>query len=277
MKTESAHRLEWPFEETVLVTLDLECDYGTALPENTYQAVEHIGDLVDVLERIGVPLSTFVQTELLDERPAVVEQLRNCGVDVRFHPHSHTHRPRDETSTDREIEMSTRRFESFFGRRPVGYRLPNGNVRQQDYESLAAAGYEFDASLFPSWRPNHFNNATAPSVPQYLPSYEFVEIPFTVLSRLVRVPTALSYCRLFGMAFTRLLTSAPPPVVVFNVHMHDFVNPPSYDDLPGFYKLIYSRNDGGFELFESLLDSFRERGYSFATIDEAYERLTLEI
>ena len=129
MTTDSIRRLGWPFEETVLVTLDLECDYGTALSENTYQAVEYVDQLVTILERFNVPLTTFVQTELLDERPDAVEQLRDSEVEVCFHPHSHTHKPRDQTSVRQEIDQSTSRFQSFFGKRPAGYRLPNGNVR----------------------------------------------------------------------------------------------------------------------------------------------------
>jgi peptidoglycan/xylan/chitin deacetylase (PgdA/CDA1 family) len=276
MTNESVRQLEWPFDDTVILTLDFECDYGTALPENTYQAVDQVATFVDMLKDYDVPLTTFVQTELLEKRPEAVEQLRNSGVDVRFHPHSHTHKPRTETSVPLEIEESTHRFERFFGHRPSGYRLPNGNVRSADYRHLAEAGYEFDASLFPSWRPNHFNNISAPTAPHYLPDQDLVEIPFTVYSGLFRIPTALSYCCVLGRGFTRLLSTSSLPVVVFNVHMHDFVNPPSFERLPMFYKMLYSRNADGFELFESVIKRFQNRGSEFATIDEAYDALAPE-
>jgi peptidoglycan/xylan/chitin deacetylase (PgdA/CDA1 family) len=269
------HRmLGWPVDETVLLTLDFECDYGTALPENTYGAVEHVDRLVDLLERFDISLTTFVQTELFEEHPEAVEALRNADTDVRFHPHSHTHRPREETSVHWEIEESTRRFEEFFGRQPTGYRLPNGNVRASDYEHLGAKGYEFDASLFPSWRPNHFNNTTAPTVPHAIGDHNIVEIPFTVYTSLLRVPTALSYCRLLGRSFTELLTRWPPSVVVFNVHMHDLVNPPSFDDLPRFYRYVYSRNEDGFETLESVLERFKASSYEFRTVDETFDTLS---
>jgi len=276
MTTASVQHLEWPFEESIIVTLDFECDYGTALAENTYQAVDHVDTLIEILERLDVPLTVFVQTELLTERPEVVEELRNCSVDVRFHPHSHTHRPRDETSIQQEITDSTREFESFFGHHPSGYRLPNGNIRESDYQYLADAGYDFDASLFPSWRPNHFNNTAAPTDPHYLPEHDLVEIPFTVYSSFLRIPTALSYCRLLGRPFTQLLTTRPPSVVIFNIHMHDLVNPASFAELSTFYKSIYSRNDDGFAMFESILEQFSQRDYTFRTVDDAYDDFVVE-
>jgi len=274
MTNESVRQLGWPIDDAVIVTLDFECDYGTALSENTYQAVNHVDQFIGLLEDVDVPLTTFVQTELLEERPEAVEQLRNSDVDVRFHPHSHTHKPRDETSVPEEIEESTERFEEFFGHRTSGYRLPNGNVWPSDYQHLAEAGYEFDASLFPSWRPNHFNNTSAPTVPHYISDHGITEIPFTVYSRFVRVPTALSYCRVLGHGFTRLMSSSSLPVIVFNVHMHDFVNPQSFKELPMFYKLLYSRNTDGFDMFESALERFQNSGRTFATIDELYEEFS---
>jgi len=265
--------VEWPRPESFYLTLDLECDFGTALSENTYQAVEAVDQLVALLEERDTPLTCFVQTELLDAKPGVVENLRNCGVDVRFHPHSHTHRRREQAAVDAELQRSTDRYRAFFGGEPVGYRFPNGNVREADYRLLADHGYEFDASIFPSWRPNHFDNTGAPTLPQYLAEYDLFEIPFTVYSDRLRIPTALSYNRLLRRPFDWLLTRRPPPVVIYNIHMHDLVTPESYDELPALYKLVYGTNDRGFELLAQVLDAFFAAGYSFGTIDEVHKQL----
>jgi len=263
--------LSWPVTERFYLTLDFECDYGTALPENTYQAVEAVDDLQRLLDAHDVPLTCFVQTELLDAKPEAVETIRAASSTVQFHPHSHTHKPRGETIIEDEIRRSTVRYTEFFGRDPVGYRFPNGNVRQTDYRCLAEYGYEFDASVFPSWRPNHFNNTSKPTVPQYLPSHDLVEIPFTVYSDRLRIPTALSYGRLFRRPFEWLLTRRPPPVVVYNIHMHDLVTPDRFSDLPPTYKAIYGQNDRGFELLRRTLEAFDEHGYTFDTLDNLHE------
>ena len=178
---DSRQVFEWPSNRTIYFTLDYECDFGTALPENTYGAIDHTRNLVSLLERLDVPLTCFVQTELLDERPEAVERLRKSDVSVAFHPHSHTHLPRERTSIRREIKESTDRFESFFGDQPTGYRFPNGNIRPDDYRLLSEFGYEFDASVFPSWRPGHFNNTKSLTTPQYLDDYDLVELPIYCL------------------------------------------------------------------------------------------------
>lgn len=265
--------LSWPTDPTFCLTIDYECDYGTALTENSYGALAHTEEFVEVIERFEMPVTVFIQTEVLDAAPEEVKRLRDADVPVSFHPHSHSHRPRETADIEDEIETSAARYRDFFSSEPTGYRFPNGNVRSQDYRLLAEHGFEFDASVFPSWRPGHFDNTNAPTNPQYLPDYDLYEIPFTVYSDKLRVPTALSYCRLIGRPFTELLCRRPPVMVVFNTHMHDLVNPPAFDDLPRFYRGIYSRNPDGFGMLESVLRRFGDRGFEFSRIDDLHNTL----
>lgn len=264
---------EWPTEKQVFLTLDFECDFGTALPENRYEAAQRIDTLVSILEAFEVPLTCFVQTELLKTHPEMVERLRKAGVTVSFHPHSHTHSPRGETSIPAEVEQSTAAYREFFGKDPVGYRFPNGNVRESDYEILAEYGYEFDASVFPSWRPGHFNNTGEPTKPTYRPNHDLFELPFTIYSNRVPIPTALSYCQVIGWPYVSALSQFPPPTIVFNIHMHDLVIPSSVTELPLRYRLLYSRNSAGDGLLREILDKLAGRDYSFATLDEAHNQL----
>ncbi|WP_080510446.1 polysaccharide deacetylase family protein [Halorubrum coriense] len=265
--------LAWPDEKRVYLTLDYECDYGTALSENTYYALSHTDELVTLLENHEIPLTCFVQTEVLDERPDEVETLRNSDTLVNFHPHSHTHAPREEISIEDEIELSTARYRTFFETDPSGYRFPNGNVREPDYRLLADYGYKFDASVFPSWRPGHFNNTRAETRPVYLPEYDIVELPFTVFSKALRIPTALSYCQLIGRPYTELLKRRGPSSVVLNIHMHDLVTPPSYDDLSPLYRRIYDRNPSGFDTLRHLVEGLLQRGYAFSTLNRLHTEI----
>lgn len=272
--------LSWPAQPRAYLTLDLECDFGTLLAANvpspganSYEAAGYTDRLAALLESLSIPLTCFVQTDLLEARPEAVEALRAADVDVRFHPHSHTHRHRSKTSIRYEVEESTARYRDFFGRDPVGYRFPNGDVRPEDYDHLAREGYRFDASVFPTWRPGHFDNTDQPRTPQYLDTWDLYEIPFTVYARWLPVPTALSFCRLFGRPYTELLTRRPPPVVVFNIHMHDLVTPSTVDRLPAHYRGVYARNDHGLEMLESVLRSLADRGYQFGRIDDVHDAL----
>lgn len=265
--------LSWPREQTFYLTIDYECDYGTALTENTYEALEHTQEFVDIVERLGIPVTVFIQTEVLEEAPEQVERLRVADGPVSFHPHSHTHRPRSSADIETELRVSAETYTEFFGSDPVGYRFPNGNVRPQDYRLLEEYGFEFDASVFPSWRPGHFDNSDAATNPQYLTEYDLYEIPFTVYSDRFRVPTALSYCRLLGRPFTELLCRRPPRTVVFNIHMHDLVNTASFDQLSPAYRAVYARNTSGLSMLESVLLRFAEQDYRFERLDDLYESL----
>lgn len=268
--------LSWPGQSRFYLTLDLECDYGTATTENTYEAAQHVDSLVEILERTGVPLTCFVQTELLEELPTAVEQLRTADVPVTFHPHSHSHRRRELCDIETEISTSTERFREFFGDAPTGYRFPDGHVEQADYPTLAAHGYEFDASVFPSWRPGRFNNAGAHRTPTYRPASGLIELPFTVYPKVLPVPTALSYCQLLGRGYVSAVVHSEPSTVVFNVHMHDLVRPEGYSRLPWQYRLGYSRSGGGFDTLETILDRFDQRDYQFGLLDEVNETLRAE-
>lgn len=265
--------LSWPFDRTVYLTLDVECDYGTALQENTYGALDATDDFVSLLERLDYPLTCFVQTEVLDVQPDRVAALQDGNFPSSFHPHSHTHSRREASDVRDEVERATRRFTEYFGERRTGYRFPNGTVGPGDYALLAEHGYAFDASIFPTWRPGHYENLRASSAPSFHPGADIYELPFTVGSRLLPIPTGLSYCRMLGRPFIAALVNRPPATVVFNVHMHDLVTPPSYDSLSPLYRFLYGRNDTGFEILERVLTSFERLGYTFRLLDEAHEAL----
>lgn len=269
----TAISLEWPDDCRVYLTLDLECDFGTAVSENYYEAAGEVGNLVSLLEEFEIPLTCFVQTELLEQRPSAVDKLRDASVPVQFHPHSHTHTPRSETSVSWEVKQSWTRFREFFGESPTGYRFPNGNVRDADYRVLADHGFRFDASVFPSWRPGHFDNTDAPTVPTYRPGADLFELPFTVYSDRIRIPTALSYCQVLRRPYSWLLSERPPSVVVLNVHMHDLVTPSTLRTLPWHYRMLYSTTPDGLALLERFCETFEKQGYGFETLDEAHEQL----
>jgi peptidoglycan/xylan/chitin deacetylase (PgdA/CDA1 family) len=270
---ESRRLLRWPSDRRTYLTLDLECDYGTALQSNRYGALERVDEFRSLVEHYDVPLTVFVQTEVLDARPEAVESLRDVNVPVEFHPHSHTHTPRSDVDVSGEVNRSTDRFYEFFGVKPTGYRFPDGDVLPEDYAVLAENGYEFDASLFPSWRPGRFNHLGEPTVPHRRVNHDIYEIPFTTFSDVLPLPTSLSYCRFIGRPSLALLSGRSEQPTVFNVHMHDLFNPESYRRLPLPYRAIYARNADGFSVFERALDALAGSGRSAGRFEDLMEYL----
>lgn len=269
--------LPWPDERAIYLTLDLECDYGTALASNTYEAARETGQLVDLLERYSAPLTCFVQTEVLEEAPTAVRTLAEADVPVSFHAHSHTHPTRAEANVEYEVRESVARIQSGFETEHIGYRFPDGDAYASDYDVLARHGVSFSSTLFPSWRPGRFNNARRGREPFRHRDSGIVELPFTVHSDLIRVPVSISYLKFLGRGYDWLVRQYPPSAIVFDMHMHDLVVPDAFSTLPSRYKLVYSRHKrDGFGMLDRLLDSLQTNGYRFGDLTELYERATDE-
>ena len=265
---------QWPIDRTIVLTLDLECDYGTALRENTFEAATMTPRLREILETYDVPLTVFLQSQILDKAPKTVRALENSDVPVEFHAHSHTHPRRQNADVPLEVSKSVDRVRDRFNSDPVGFRFPDGAAEVRDYETLAERDVPFNASLFPSWRPGKFNNSNEPRYPfQHTPT-GVTEIPFTVYSERVRLPVALSYLKLVGLPFERLLRWSPPNVIVFDMHMHDLFAPPSYRDLPPVYRAIYARHkNDGVRIFSEFVGDLKSAGYQFITMSELYRKV----
>lgn len=261
----------WPVDKTVFLTLDLECDYGTAIRPNHFESASRTRVLTDILEKHSVPLTCFLQTEVIEKAPAGIRTLENSDVDVEFHAHSHTHPSRTEADVQYEVSKSINLVESRFDTNPVGYRFPDGAAHESDYHILSEFGVPFNASLFPSWRPQRFDNRDAPLYPYRHVDSGVVELPFTVYSDRIRIPVALSYLKLLGRPFQWPVRHRPPSTIVFDLHMHDLVEPAAYEELPTPYQMIYSRNsERGADILDQLLCSLSEAGYSFSTMSDLY-------
>lgn len=264
----------WPTNRTAYLTLDLEEDYAGLLPEQSFDAATRVDDLVDLLETYDVPLSCFLQTQLLEEEPEVVRTLERASVPVEFHAHTHTHPLRDAADVEFEVEESVTRVRDRFGTEPLGFRFPEGVTMEGDYGVLARQDVAFDSSLFPSWRPGRFDNTDAPTTPYRHCPTGVVELPFAVLSNRIRVPVALSYFKLLGRPFQWFAQRTPPRTVVFDMHMHDLVTPPAFERLPAHYRLIYGRRKHqGLDALASFVEALDGRGYEFGSMTDLYENV----
>ena len=122
-----------------------------------------------------------------------------------------------------EIEKSKKVFSKYFNTNPLGYRAPQGVLKNGDIEELYKKGYKFSSSLFPSFRPGKYNNLFSPINP-IIYTNGFIEIPFSVIKK-IRYTFSLSYIKLLGFQVSRLLVKifGLPNIVVFDSHLHDFI------------------------------------------------------
>ncbi len=269
-------------EKTVCLTLDVEQDYGDLLDEPSYEGLKHIPDLVNFCKQRNIPLTCFVQGSLFETQPAEIKRLAELDVDFELHSYSH---PRlKEMNVEMEIKKGKEAYCRFFDREPMGYRSPLGSINNGDYETLAAYGFKFDSSLFPSFRPGVFNNLRGPTKPYRLNTPEIIEFPVAVLSQLVRIPIALGYIKLLGKPYLYLLKrSSLPGLIVFGFHLHDLFNLSSSNKIPlekfpfiyrRIFKRIYQGEQDGLMLLDELIRMFQRKGYTFLTLKDVYEAIS---
>jgi len=256
------------------MTLDLESDFSGALHKEVtlLHQPRRAEDLLTRLKERGIPLSAFVVGELLEKFPELIELFMRYGTE--FHCHSYGHDPKD-TDSGAEIERARDAFVDCFGSPPLGYRAPDGRISREGITQLAANGFKFDASVFPSYYPNPFKYLFRRSQPHFYRDTQVVEIPNTPISAL-RIMLSLSYIKLLGIRpYLRLLRwSRLPETAVFGSHLHDFfTDAEALSRMPRFWRVVYGRNrDRGLDFLDEILDFFQAKGYSFVTMSQVYSR-----
>ncbi|WP_132059384.1 polysaccharide deacetylase family protein [Halorussus amylolyticus] len=260
--------------DTACITLDLEDNWDFESPDLRYLVFDHLDEYVALLDRLDVPLTVFVVGQVLEDRPEAVRRLDD-ELDAEFHLHSYQHDMHNEVSLEAEVRKGTRAFEEVLGRDPDGYRAPRFIVNDGDLSTLSDAGFAFDSSICPSYRPGVYNNLDLPTRPYYpAEAPGLLELPVSVHPRL-KIPFEQSYLRLFGEPYLRLLErSALPDLLVFNSHLHDYFHTAAHDNLGRIRQFAFKRNiDRSPETFERFVGLLRERGYRFRKLGDVSDEI----
>lgn len=265
----------FPIKERIAcITLDFETDYGDRIGNfNILEANRK--EMHSAVSNLGVPLSIFIRTDLLDDNPSCLGVVTELGND--FHSHSHTHATKGFISTD-ELSRSANVFDKHFGYPPLGYRAPQGVLYEMDITLLKEIGYKFSSSVFPSYRPGKFNNLSAPITPfQY--DNNIVEMPFAVVP-LLRLVVSISYFKLLGYSFYKILFSicGLPNVLILDSHLHDLIiNEDSFDSLPLHLRMAWGRNKyAGLDYLYKIISYLKKEKYNFLTMTELFHLIEAE-
>jgi peptidoglycan/xylan/chitin deacetylase (PgdA/CDA1 family) len=249
------------------ITIDLEPDFAGLIPE-TYESCDpqRLAPFLAVLRAHRVKLSVFVVGKMLDDRHPAVELLRAEGAE--FHLHSYSH-DLAAPNSQREIERAQEAFQRYFGQPARGYRAPQGLITPACFRRLDAAGFEFSASVFPSFWPRR-EYLTYPREPFMVEGTKLLEIPFATLP--VRLIVSQSWLKLLGWSlYGPALRALPlPESFVFDSHLHDFARPgESVRALGPIWQRIMRRNrEETLGIFERFLETMESRGYEFAYMSE---------
>jgi peptidoglycan/xylan/chitin deacetylase (PgdA/CDA1 family) len=229
-----------------------------------------------MIQELEVPLSVFVVGQTLERFPTIVDRL-DAELETEFHLHSYQHDMTKSYEFSTEVKEGIRAYRNHFDTDPIGYRAPQGNITPKERIQLESAGFKFDASVFPSYRPGVYNNIRAPLTP-YRPQEtdELVEIPFGAVPYL-RIPIAMNYLKLLGTPYLFLLKRVSlPSVLVFDSHLQDYWLTEFHTHLPNPKRSLMTRNiERATEMFRSFVGFMRAEGYEFRLISSVYEEATL--
>jgi len=179
----------------VCYTLDLEEDHAGYL-RGHYEGLKYLEDFIQIIKENEISVSFFVQAKLIDFFPEKIQMIRDSNFEIHLHSYSHSLRKNEHlNSVYEDIKKSRETYQEFFNNDPKGYRFPLGVLEEYEYRILKEFNFKFDSSIFPTFRPNYFNNFTKPLTPYKINN--IIEIPFSVISKTIRIPISLSYIKLF--------------------------------------------------------------------------------
>lgn len=262
---------------SLCLTLDLENDWYFDEPGYDHLTLEYIDEFVELIEALDVPLSVFVVGQTLEQYPEEVDYLSE-RLDCEFHLHSYQHDTSKSYDFREEVLRGKEVFRNHFGTDPLGYRAPQGNITEDEITLLEELDFEFDSSIFPSYRPGVYNNLSAPLTP-YTPAgaSSLLEIPPGAFSA-IRIPTSHSYFKLIGRPLSSYLSISPlPDVLVYSIHLQDLFKTASHDNLPVPKKWIMKRNlSNAKQMLRKNISTLLSRGYQPRTMTEIYDAHTVD-
>jgi hypothetical protein len=256
-----------------LLSVDLETDYGSGLDE----ALSQIGRLLDLLARLGVPLTAFVEGQFFERRRPLCRMLLDGGVDVQLHCYDHAE-PGDTPTSLRRGAMA---LEDFCGRPAAGYRAHTYRLTHQLYETLLDLGFRWDSSLIRGIGQGSNRHRQFRHGDYFILGGRLLEFPVATW-RGTPLPLNHAYRLLFKAPLESVLwaASGPGPLVAYNTHMTDLVRCASLSRSPitGLPRLLLrymwtAQGRDTLGALESFVTRLRASGYEFLTTQALYDRL----
>ncbi len=120
---------------------------ATAMSRGEFGAVA-VPRILRLLERRGLPSTFFIPGHTIETYPDVCRMVVDAGCEIGLHGYAHelnSTQSADEerAALDRSIEL----VGDLWGRPPVGYRSPAGDLTNQTIELLVERGVQYDSSL----------------------------------------------------------------------------------------------------------------------------------
>jgi peptidoglycan/xylan/chitin deacetylase (PgdA/CDA1 family) len=222
--------------------------------------IRPLKSILNLFETYGVNSTFFVQGEVAQVFPEVVEEIYNLGHEVASHGYFHVDLTKIPLSM---LEAMERKSQSILaritGEAPIGFRAPFARINPGVVALLSGIGYVYDSSVVPSVGvPGWWSSHGTSLCPHRLDTEEkFFEVPVAVFPYL-RLPVGGWFLRNFRLTHVktaiRWFLRRGMPVVVY-VHPFD-VDP--YVQRLGGVRFYAARHCGEYTLkaMRTLMEAF---------------------
>lgn len=149
----------------LLITVDLEefdipLEFGQqiAAPQQFEIAYEGLKNLLIIFEKHGVYATFFTTANWAKQYPHVIKELAKRH-EIASHAYFHSQ------FSEEDYARSKQTLEEISGQQVRGFRMPR--LRPVNFELLRSVGYDFDASMNPTYLPGRYNNFSQPRKPHF--------------------------------------------------------------------------------------------------------------
>lgn len=143
-----------------LEEFDMPLEYGNPIPFAEQLAASDRGmeALLPVLDKHGVAATFYTTANYAQHRKELVKTLA-AQHEIASHTFYHTNYQTEHLAGSRKV------LQQISGQEVVGLRMPR--MRPIAMADVAAAGYQYDSSINPTWLPGRYNNRHLPRTLYY--------------------------------------------------------------------------------------------------------------
>ena len=225
--------------------------------------------VLDLVKKHSIKATFFVTTGFCKKYPALIKSLSKVHEVACHGEHGKDYSKMEKNEAAKSIKQNKLLLEKVIKKKVTGFRAPR--MSSPDYELLKKVGFEYDASLHPTYVPGRYNNLLKPR--KIFNENGMIIIP-TSVTPVVRAPITWLWFRNFGLAYaktcTRLCLLTDPYVNIY-FHPWEFVSLSEWD-IP----LMFKRNTGKavYNKLDKYISWLIHKKVRFVTLNDLLKKFT---
>lgn len=157
-----------------------------------------MGRILDLLDREGIKATFFTPGAVVEDHPAVIEDMLKRGHELAHHSHTHPWLPKLSEAEEREeMEKGIAAIKAASGKAPVGYRSPHGEFGPATMNLIHEYGFGYSSNFFDDDSPYlHAKDGKATKLVELPYAWSLDDAPYFLFSahhfgRVVQTPDAV--------------------------------------------------------------------------------------